>query len=201
MSVFDEHGVRVHVDDPRLDPLWGKAGELGVLVLIHTGDPSEFWAPHDKHNERWFELKQRPRRKREGEPTFDQLIEEQNSVFRKHPNTTFIAAHFMWLANDLDRLGGYLDEFPNVVTELGAVIYDPARQPRHAKAFFSKYKNRILMGKDSWAPEEYNTYFRVLETADEYFPYYRKRMLSGAFMDLIFPIPSYVRYTTKMPYA
>ena len=31
------------------------------------------------------------------------------------------------------------------------------------------------MGKDSWAPEEYHVYFRTLETADEYFPYYRKR--------------------------
>ena len=30
------------------------------------------------------------------------------------------------------------------------------------------------MGKDSWAPEEYPTYFRVLESNDEYFPYYRK---------------------------
>jgi len=31
------------------------------------------------------------------------------------------------------------------------------------------------MGKDSWNPSEYNTYFRVFETADEFFPYYRKR--------------------------
>ena len=37
-----------------------------------------------------------------------------------------------------------------------------------------KYQDRILMGKDSWAPEEYPTYFRVLESNDEYFPYYRK---------------------------
>ncbi len=175
MHVFDAAGERVRVDDPRLDPLWAKAGELGVPVLIHTGDPAAFWLPHDKHNERWLELKERPRRKREGEPTFDQLTEEQVNVFRKHPGTTFIAAHFMWLAADLDRLSAYLDECPNVVTELGAVIYDPARQPRRARAFFEKYQDRILMGKDSWAPTEYYTYFRVLETADEYFPYYRKR--------------------------
>ena len=35
--------------------------------------------------------------------------------------------------------------------------------------------DRILFGKDIWEPSEYHTYFRVLETADEYFPYYRKR--------------------------
>ena len=33
----------------------------------------------------------------------------------------------------------------------------------------------MLFGKDIWAPEEYHYYFRVLETADEYFDYYRKR--------------------------
>jgi predicted TIM-barrel fold metal-dependent hydrolase len=175
MYVHDSDGQRVQADDPRLDPLWAKAGELGVPVLIHVGDPAQFWLPHDRHNERWLELKERPRRKREGEPTFEQLIDEQVNIFRKHPGTTFIVAHFMWMANDLDRLGTYLDELPNIVTEMGAIIYDPGRQPRHARAFFEKYQDRILMGKDTWAPEEYHTYFRVLETADEYFPYYRKR--------------------------
>lgn len=175
MSVKDAQGRRVPVDDARLDPLWAKAGKLGVPVLIHTGDPSAFWLPPDKYNERWLELKERPNRKREGEPTFDQLITEQTNVFRKHPGTTFIGAHFLWLANDLDRLGKLMDEIPNMVTELGAVIYDPGRQPRRAAAFFEKYQDRILMGKDVWEPSEYYTYFRVLETADEYFDYYRKR--------------------------
>jgi len=174
-SVQDAAGNRVPVEDPRLDPLWAKAGELGVPVLIHTGDPAAFWLPMDPSNERWLELKQFPNRRRSGEPTFEQLITEQTNVFRKHPETTFVAAHFMWLAHDLERLGGYLDEMPNVLVEMGAIIYDPGRQPRAAKAFFEKYQDRILMGKDSWAPDEYYTYFRVLETADEYFPYYRKR--------------------------
>jgi hypothetical protein len=32
-----------------------------------------------------------------------------------------------------------------------------------------------MMGKDSWAPDEFPYYFRVFETADDYVPYYRKR--------------------------
>lgn len=175
MSVTDRAGRRVPADDPRLDPLWAKAGELGIPVLIHTGDPASFWDPQDRYNERWLELKERPNRKRTGEPSWEQLITEQLHVFRKHPRTTFVGAHFLWMANDLDRLGRILDSLPNVVTELGAVICDPGRQPRHAAAFFAKYQDRILMGKDVWEPSEYATYFRVLETADEYFPYYRKR--------------------------
>lgn len=175
MEVFDAAGRRVRVDDPRLDALWAKAGELGIPVLIHTADPASFWEPMDRYNERWLELKERPGRRRSGEPTWEQLITEQLHVFRKHPGTTFIGAHFLWMANDLDRLGRVLDSLPNVMVELGAVIYDPGRQPRHAAAFFERYQDRILMGKDVWEPSEYWTYFRVLETADEYFPYYRKR--------------------------
>jgi predicted TIM-barrel fold metal-dependent hydrolase len=189
MSVRDRADRRVPVDDPRLDPLWKKAGELGIPVLIHTGDPAGFWEPMDRYNERWLELKERPNRKQDGEPTWEQLTAEQLHVFRKHPGTTFIAAHFLWMANDLDRLGRILDSLPNVVTELGAVIYDPGRQPRHAAAFFTKYQDRILMGKDVWEPSEYAVYFRVLETADEYFPYYRKRHAFWRLYGLELPDP------------
>ena len=68
-----------------------------------------------------------------------------------------------------------MDQYPNMLTEIGAVIAELGRQPRAAKAFFTKYQDRILFGKDSWVPDEYETYFRVLETDDEYFDYYRKR--------------------------
>ena len=174
LSVMDAQGERVAVNDPRLDPIWAKAGELGIPVLIHTADPAEFWRPMDKRNERWLELKLRPRRKRSDPPSWEDLISEQLAVFKKHSKTTFIAAHLAWMGNDLARLARTLDEIPNMYTELAAVIYEPGRQPRFAKEFFTKYQDRVLMGKDSWRPEEYKTYFRVLETADEYFPYYRK---------------------------
>ncbi len=176
MDVKDTSGKRVPVDDPRLDPIWAKCGELKIPVLIHTGDPAAFWLPQDKNNERWLELKQFPGRNRHGkEPAWEQVINEQFNMFRKHPQTNFISAHMAWLANDLGRLGKLLDDIPNMYTEIGAIIYDPGRQPRFAREWFTKYQNRVLFGKDIWAPEEYYCYFRVLETADEYFDYYRKR--------------------------
>lgn len=58
--------------------------------------------------------------------------------------------------------------------EFGAVIAELGRQPRTAHDFFIEYQDRILFGKDSWKPEEYSTYFRALETEDEYFPYHKK---------------------------
>ncbi len=173
MYVFDGAGNRVATDDPRFDPLWAKAGELGIPVLIHTADPHQFWLPHDKYNERWQELVERPRRKRPPEPTWETLMQEQWSVFQKHPDTQFISAHLSWLGHDLGRLGKLLDELPNMHVGLGAVIYEFGRQPRFARQFLLEHGERVLMGKDSYNRDEFNTYFRVLETADEYFDYYR----------------------------
>ena len=172
----DTDGNRVSVDDPRLDPIWAKCGELGIPVLIHTADPKSFWDPMDGDNERWLELKTRPRRKRsDTDPApWQTLIDEQHRMFKKHPNTNFINAHMGWYANNLGRLGELMDEIPNMYVGIGAVIAELGRQPKNANAFFEKYQDRILFGKDSWKPEEFPTYFRVLETDDEYFPYYKK---------------------------
>jgi predicted TIM-barrel fold metal-dependent hydrolase len=175
-SVKDNAGRRVMVDDPRLDPIWAKCGDLNIPVLIHTADPKPFWDSMDNKNERWLELSTHPNRKRgaDNPAPFEQLIQEQHRMFKKHPKTTFIAAHFGWYPNDLARLSQVLTDLPNVYVEFGAVIAELGRQPRAAKSFFEKFQNRILFGKDSWAPEEYATYFRVLETEDEYFPYHKK---------------------------
>jgi predicted TIM-barrel fold metal-dependent hydrolase len=176
LTVKDTAGERVAVDDPRLDPIWKRCGELGIPVLIHTADPAPFWEPKDARNERLQELVEHPNRWWGGRdaPPWEQLIAEQTNVFRKHPGTRFIAAHLMWMGNDLGRLGRLLDELPNLHTEIGAVLAELGRQPRQAREFFVRHQDRILFGKDSWRPEEYAYYFRVLETADEYFDYYRR---------------------------
>lgn len=175
-SVKDNKGKRVTVDDARLDAIWEKCGELKIPVLIHTADPKPFWDALDKHNERWLELVIHPDRKRSdtNPAPWETLIEEQHRMFKKHPKTTFIAAHFGWYANNLAHLSTLMDEIPNMYVEFGAVIAELGRQPRMAKQFFEKYQDRILFGKDSWEPAEYATYFRVLETEDEYFPYHKK---------------------------
>ncbi|MEL4455730.1 amidohydrolase family protein [Lutimonas vermicola] len=176
MRYKDSDGKRVTIDDSRLDPIWAKCGELGVPVLIHAADPKSFWDEYDADNERWLELKTHPRRKRSAtDPApWQQIISEQHHMFRKHPGTTFINAHMGWYANNLGKLSELMEELPNMNVEIGAIIAELGRQPRFAKKFFEKYQDRILFGKDSWKPEEFPTYFRVLETADEYFPYHKK---------------------------
>jgi len=177
LTTTDKSGQRVPTDDPRLDPIWAKCAALKIPVLIHTGEPKQFFDPQDKTNERWLELKQFPNRARPANkyPAWEQVMSEQHRLFKKHPQTIFINAHLGWLGGDLARLGKLMDELPNMYTEIGAVLAELGRQPRFAREFFIKYQDRILFGKDAWEPTEYYTYFRVLETKDEYFDYYRKR--------------------------
>ena len=176
MRYKDSDGKRLAIDDVRLDPIWAKCGELGVPVLIHAADPKSFWDDFDGDNERWLELKTHPRRKRsDTDPaSWEQIISEQHRMFKKHPKTVFINAHMGWYANNLGKLSELMEDMPNMNVEIGAIIAELGRQPKFAKMFFEKYQDRILFGKDSWKPEEFPTYFRVLETADEYFPYHKK---------------------------
>jgi predicted TIM-barrel fold metal-dependent hydrolase len=171
----DKSGRRIQIDDPRIDPVWAKCGELGIPVLIHAADPKQFWQPIDKNNERWLELKLHPGRRHDMDTVkWETIIAEQHNIFKKHPRTKFINAHLGWYGSDLKKLSQLLDQFPNMYTEIGAVIAELGRQPRAAKAFLTKYQDRVLFGKDSWVPDEYETYFRVLETEDEYFPYHKR---------------------------
>lgn len=176
LSLRDTTGQRVPVDDPRLDPVWETCARLGIPVLIHTGDPWPFFQPMDRFNERWLELKLHPGRAHPPDraPAWEALMAEQHRLFAKHPKTIFINAHLGWLGGNLAELGRLMDKFPNMYTEIGAVLAELGRQPRFARQWFVRYQDRVLFGKDAWNPVEYHTYFRVLETADEYFDYYRK---------------------------
>ena len=175
LSYTKADGSRLKIDDPELDPVWEAAARLKIPVFIHTADPQEFWNDISYRNERWLELALFPGRRypAEANPSFETLMAERDHLFRRHPKTTFVAAHLGWHANDLARLGKMFDAMPNVYAEVGAVLYDIGRQPRGAHDFFVKYQDRILFGKDSYQPEEYPYYWRVFETRDEYFDYYR----------------------------
>lgn len=168
-------GTRIAVDDPALDPVWDLAGELNIPVIIHTAEPQEFFSPLDTHNERWLELNIFSDRYRPSSsyPSFEQLMKERDHMFAKHPKTRFIAAHFAWYGNDLGRAARLLDTLPNVTLEVAAVLYEFGRQPYAATQFFTKYQDRVMFGKDTYETSEYPYYWRVFETHDEYFDYYR----------------------------
>ena len=176
LSSTKADGSRLHVDDPALKPVWDACARLNIPVIIHTADPQEFFSPLDYSNERWLELSLFADRRhylREDKLSFEALVAERDRMYAANPNTRFIGAHFDWYGNNLKKAAQQLDALPNLVLEVGAVLYDFARQPRASREFFIKYQDRILFGKDSVAASEFPYYWRVFETADEYFDYYR----------------------------
>jgi len=175
LSTRKADGTRLQIDDPALTPVWAAAARLRLPVFIHTADPQEFWQPLDLANERWLELALFPGRRYPADqyPSFETLMTERDNLLRRNSGTTFVIAHLGWHANDLGRLAKMMETMPNVYSEVGAVLYDIGRQPRAAHDCFVPFQDRILFGKDSFQPEEYPYYWRVFETRDDYFDYYR----------------------------
>jgi hypothetical protein len=115
LTARDPSGRIVAVDDPRLDPLWAAAGELGVPVTIHVGDPIAFFDRLDATNERYEELVEHPdwhfwptrpaaRPDLPGFPPFDEIIDGLEAVLVRQPGTTFVGAHVGCVPEDLGRV-------------------------------------------------------------------------------------------------
>src|SRR6266478_5661073 len=134
--------------------------DLKIPVLIHIAEPSAFFDPWDKNNERWEELKEFPQRARPPSkyPPFETLMAERNHLFAKHPKVNFIAAHLAFHGNDLERLGKLFDTLPNMYVDIAAVLAELGRQPYSAHDFLVKYQDRVLMGKDIYEVNEYKWY-------------------------------------------
>ena len=151
LFLTDTAEQRIPVDWPELDPLWAKAGELGVPVMIHTGDPKAFWLPVDEHNERFDELKSHPSWSFHGpdNPKRETLLAERNRVIARHPKTIFVCVHFGGNPEDLDDVDALLSKYPNTMVDTAARLGEIGRHPpQKVRAFFIKHKTRILFGTD-----------------------------------------------------
>jgi predicted TIM-barrel fold metal-dependent hydrolase len=177
-------GPLIPIDDRRFDPMWEACAANRMPVAIHISDPSAFFLPIDRFNERFEELNNHPDWSFHGRdfPSNRQLLDARNRVFARHPKTTFVALHVGHNAENLGDVSDSLDRHPNMYVEMGARVGELGRQPRTARRFFDRYQDRILFGTDAiphgiQTPQQvfgealYEIYFRFLETEDEYFDY------------------------------
>ena len=121
LTVRDASGNLLQVDDERIAPIFERCGELGVPVMMHIGDPEAFFLPIDANNERFEELSAHPDWSFYG-ATFSkhQLLEQRDRVFKRHPKTTFVAAHVAENGENLQRVTAMLDANPNVLVDISA---------------------------------------------------------------------------------
>jgi predicted TIM-barrel fold metal-dependent hydrolase len=174
----DSAGRLIAIDDPRLDAIFAKCGALKIPILIHAADPPPFFDPVDRLNERWMQLKRHPDWSFHGPdfPKRDDVLAQRDRRIARHPDTVFIVAHMAEHADDLKRLGDFLDAHPNAYVDLSAREAEIGRQPFTARRFFIDRADRILFGTDRYPgrPDQprHRIYYRMLETDDEYFDYY-----------------------------
>jgi predicted TIM-barrel fold metal-dependent hydrolase len=171
LQVPGPDGKLIVPDDPELDEVWSRAGELDVPVLIHVADPVAFFSPPDERNEALGTLERRPEWQfhSNGSPSFERLIDALSAVLERHPGTDFIGAHVACYSENLAFVGQMCDRYANLYPEISARINQLGRQPNTARDFIVKYQDRVLYGTDgSPTAERHRLYFRILESRDDY---------------------------------
>jgi predicted TIM-barrel fold metal-dependent hydrolase len=148
----DAQAKLIRIDDPKLDPVWRRCGELGMPISIHVGDPAAFWRPFNEKNERWKELKDH-RSWWFGDtnqfPPRLHLIEALDRVIARHRETTFVCVHFANNPEDIDWVDRALDRNPNMNADLAARIPELGRHdPRKMNKLFVKHQDRIFFATD-----------------------------------------------------
>src|SRR5262249_33713722 len=151
LGYLDYAHRRIPVDDPELDPVFAAAGELGMPVAIHTGDPVAFFRPATADNERWDELQAHPDWSfyGNGYPSWEELFAELEHRIARHPRTTFISVHFGNAAEYPERVAALLDRYPNLYVDTAARIPELGRHDAASlRAIFLAHEDRILFGTD-----------------------------------------------------
>ncbi len=178
MDLKDGKGERIHVDDPRFDPVFETCARLKIPVLIHTADPRQFWEPVGQV--------QRALDRTEGDPgPPPRPLEECLLGDADRRAALAVPPHPNRPRSSTPISAGSAATWPG-----SAACSTSARTctPRSARCWPNSAASRAshapsssgirtasCSARTAGRPEEYPYYFRVLETADEYFDYYRKR--------------------------
>ncbi len=168
-------GFGPHINDPLIKPLIKRCGELKIPINIHVADPYWMYLPMDSTNDGLMNAYTwKIDSTKQGILGHAQLIKTLEDVVRENVNTTFIACHFANCEYDLSILGSLLDKYPNLYADVSARFGETSTIPRFMALFYEKYQDKLLYGTDNIPkPDMYEITFRILETSDEHFYYYR----------------------------
>ncbi|MBV9316688.1 MAG: amidohydrolase family protein [Gammaproteobacteria bacterium] len=164
MALRDPDGSYVMPDDPRLEPIIAHLESSSLVLLGHQAEPLNCWLPFEKMTVRsdreYFRAHPQYYMYRHPEmPSHDAILAARDRMLRAHPRLRFDAVHLASLEWDVDRVGAFLDSFPNAVVDLAARLvhleYQAASDPEKVRRFLIRYQDRILYGSDvDYGPAE-----------------------------------------------
>ena len=161
------------LDGPFYQPLFEELEERRLPVLWHVGDPIEFWDVNTLPAWAFPDWSYD-----DTVPTLESLRAEALNVVKRHPNVTFILAHFFFLGEELDRACQLLDEHPNVMFDLAPgveMFFGFSKDIGKSRELFTRYADRILFGTDRGVAHmpalgRKEMIYRFLSTEDSFDP-------------------------------
>lgn len=158
MVLRNPDGSYVMPDDPRLEPVIAHLERKHIVLLGHQAEPLNCWLAPEKMTVRsdrdyFREHPQYYMYRHPDMPTHDAILAARDRMLRAHPQLRFDGVHLASLEWDVDRVGDFLDRFPNAVVDLAARLvhleYQAASDPDKVRRFLIRYQDRILYGSDT----------------------------------------------------
>lgn len=157
MSVRDDEGQLLMVDDPRLDPVFSFLEEADVLVIGHQGEPKNCWLPLEEmtvNNDReYFRVHPQYHMYRHPEmPSYAEQMAARDHRLSKNPEMRFVGAHLASLEWSVDELAAFLERFPqasvDMAARLGQIQVQSRKDRQRVRNFFIEYQDRLMYATD-----------------------------------------------------
>lgn len=157
MSVRDDEGQLLMVDDPRLDPVFSFLEKADVLVIGHQGEPKNCWLPLEEmtvNNDReYFRVHPQYHMYRHPEmPSYEKQMAARDHRLVKNPGMRFVGAHLASLEWSVDELAAFLERFPgaslDMAARLGQIQVQSRDDRQRVRNFFIAYQDRLMYATD-----------------------------------------------------
>ena len=125
------------LDDPVFRPLFRSAIDRGMAIMTHIGDPDTWY--HGKYADA----------ARFG--TREQHYKMWEGLLNEYPGVPWVGAHLGGNPEDLHRLQGLLDRYPNLMLDCSAtrwMVREISARRDAAREFFIRNQDRIFWGSD-----------------------------------------------------
>ena len=154
----------IHLSDPFFKSIFAKMEELGLILLIHVGDP-----------DLWYEKVYQPE---SHYGTKKDHLADFEEILSSFPKLKVLQAHFGGQPEDLENLSRWFESYPNYYIDSSSARWmarELGRYPEKARDFFIRHSDRILFGTDivqdrnkpisTYYKTRYYTFQALLETS------------------------------------
>lgn len=148
LGLKDPAGKLMMLDDERLNPIWEKMVELGLILIAHVADPADFWGPLDESNPACETLKQHPEWHfgKQGLPSREQLYSARDNLHKRFGELVIVNCHCAGYVDTLEQLEEWMDAMPNFHASVGRGHVKQGG-PSFA-GFLNKHADRVMFETD-----------------------------------------------------